>query len=81
MADLPTNGNGRKAMNRRAKFTAVALALITGAFVFCLLLKVDIKWFEVYTERIVFLLLFVVAGITATDGIRSWKANGNGGAK
>ena len=67
-------------MNRRAKFTAVALSLITGAFLLCIVIHADIKWFEVYSERIVFLLLFVVAGITTTDGIRNWK-NGNGGTK
>jgi hypothetical protein len=79
MADQPNaNGNGRKAMNRRAKFTAVALALITGAFMLCLIIGADIAWFETYSERVVFLLLFVVAGITTTDGIRSWR---NGGPK
>jgi drug/metabolite transporter superfamily protein YnfA len=66
--------------NRRAKFTGVALALITGAFLLCLILKADIGWFNVYSERVVFLLLFVVTGLTATDGIQSWK-NGNGGPK
>jgi len=75
---VPSNGNGRKAMNRRAKFTAVALALITGAFMLCLIIGADIAWFETYSERVVFLLLFVVAGITTTDGIRSWR---NGGPK
>jgi len=64
-------------INRRAKFTAIALTLITAAFLLCLILKTDIAWFETYSERVVFLLLFVVAGITTTDGIRSWK-NGKG---
>jgi hypothetical protein len=73
-----SNGNGHKAMNRRAKFTAVALALITGAFLLCLIVGADIAWFETYSERVVFMLLFVVAGITTTDGIRSWR---NGGPK
>jgi len=68
----PTNGCIR-AQNRRAKFTVVALALITGAFLLCLILKVDIAWFETYSGRVVLLLFFVVGGITATDGIRSWK--------
>jgi hypothetical protein len=75
---IPANGNGRKAINRRAKFTAVALALITGAFMLCLIIGADIAWFETYSERVVFMLLFVVAGITTTDGIRSWR---NGGPK
>jgi len=65
-------------MNRRAKFTAVALALITGAFLLCIIIGADIEWFETYSERVVFLLLFVVAGITTTDGIRLWR---NGGPK
>lgn len=76
MTDAPANGNGRKAMSRRAKFTAIALALITGAFLFCIILHTDIKWFEIYTERVVFLLLFVVTGLTATDALTTWRSGG-----
>lgn len=64
-------------MNRRAKFTAVALAMITIAFYVCLFAHVDVAWFETYSERVVFCLLFVVAGITATDSVRNWR-NGGG---
>lgn len=70
-------------MNRRAKFTAIAIALITAAFYICMFKGAELEWFEVYSERIIFALLFVVAGITTTDGIRSWKNGGgnNGGPK
>jgi len=64
-------------MNRRAKFTAIAIALITIAFYICVFKGAELEWFEVYSERIIFALLFVVAGITTTDGLRTWR---NGGA-
>ena len=79
MTDLPPNGNGRKAMNRRAKFTAVALVLVTVAFYICLFKGADINWFIEYGKYVMLCLLFVVTGITATDAIMKWR--GNGGAK
>ncbi len=70
-------------MNRRAKFTAIAITLITIAFYICLAVGADLGWFNTYSERVMFCLLFVVAGISATDGIRNWRngGGGNGGEK
>jgi hypothetical protein len=78
----PVNGNGcRKAQNRRAKFTSVALVLVTVAFYICLFKGTDIEWFIEYGKLVILLLFFIVGGISATDGIRSWKNNSNGEAK
>lgn len=65
-------------MNRRAKFTAIAMGLLTAAFYVCLFKGVDIAWFVEYSKVIIFALLFVVSGLTATDTIFTWK---NGGQK
>lgn len=80
MVDIPVAGNGRKAQNRRAKFTAIALALITIAFYVCLFKGSALGWFVEYGKYVMFSLLFVVSGITATDAITKWR-NGNGGTK
>lgn len=64
-------------INRRAKFTAISIVLITAAFYACLLKGVAIDWFVEYGKFIIFCLLFVVAGITTTDALRNWR-NGNG---
>jgi hypothetical protein len=69
-------------MNRRAKFTGVAIVLITAAFYVCMFKDVSIDWFVEYGKFIIFSLLFVVTGITTTDAIAKWRnggGNGNGG--
>jgi uncharacterized membrane protein len=69
-------------MNRRAKFTAVAIALITASFYICLFKKTEIAWFIQYSERVLVCLALVIGGITATDAIKTWRSgNGNGGNK
>lgn len=67
-------------MNRRAKFTGVAIVLITAAFYVCMFKDVSIDWFVEYGKFIIFALLFVVTGITTTDSIAKWRnGGGNGG--
>ena len=80
MSEQNRNGNRYRAQNRRAKFTAVALALLTVAFYVCLFKGSDIAWFIEYGKYVMFSLLFVVTGITTTDVIAKLR-DGNGESK
>jgi len=75
---IPSNGNGRKAMNRRWKAVLMAVALVTVAFYICMFRDIDIDWFREYADFMSWAVVAIVAGITTTDGIRSWR---NGGPK
>lgn len=77
----PANGNGcRKATNRRYKSVGACVALVTIAFYVCLIRKVDPEWFRIYADFMTWAVIIAVAGLSATDGIRSWR-NGNGSVK
>lgn len=56
----------------------MAVALVTVAFYICMFRDIDIDWFREYADFMSWAVVAIVAGITTTDGIRSWK---NGGPK
>ena len=56
----------------------MAVSLVTVSFYICLFKGFDIEWFREYADFMSWAVVAIVAGITATDGIRSWR---NGGSK
>ena len=79
MSEPVQGGNGaRRAQNRRWRAVLMAVSLVTVSFYICLFKGFDIEWFREYADFMSWAVVAIVAGITATDGIRSWR---NGGSK
>jgi len=66
--------NGNKAWGRRATTSAVVIILTTVAYYVSLFKGMAVEWFIEYAKVMIYILGFVVGGLTITDGIMNWRA-------
>ena len=70
---MAENGNGKR-FGRRAACGFTAVALTTVAFYISMFKGVDLSWFAEYTKTMLYILGFVIGGLTITDSVQNWKA-------
>lgn len=70
---MSENNNEKKRFGRRAACGFTTVALITGAFYVCVFKGVDLSWFVEYSKVMVYVLGFVVGGLTATDIVQGLR--------
>jgi len=68
-----TNNNEKKRFGRRAACGFIIVALTTVAFYVCVFRGFDISWFAEYTRTMLFILGFVMGGLTITDTVKEWR--------
>lgn len=66
--------NEKKRFGRRALLGFVSLALIEVNFYFSVYKHLDLAWFTKHTEVVLYLLGFIIGGLTLTDIVKEWKA-------